>query len=63
MAVEVKVCGLTRTADAALATALGAAYLGFIFAPSPRRLTVDAAAQLLATLDTCLLYTSPSPRD
>lgn len=52
MAVEVKVCGLTRAADAALATALGAAYLGFIFAPSPRRLTVDAAAQLLATLDT-----------
>lgn len=52
MAVEVKVCGLTRAADAALATALGAAYLGFIFAPSPRRLTVDAAAQLLATLGT-----------
>lgn len=51
MAVEIKFCGLTRAADAQLATMLGAAYLGFIFAPSPRQLTVDAAGALLAALD------------
>jgi phosphoribosylanthranilate isomerase len=39
--VEVKFCGLTRPADAALGAALGAGYLGVVFAESPRR--VDAA--------------------
>jgi len=43
----VKVCGLTRLADARLAWELGAAALGFIFHPgSPRALTPDAAAAL-----------------
>ena len=41
MPVEVKFCGLTRTEDAALGAALGASYLGVVFADSPRR--VDAA--------------------
>ncbi len=50
MPVEIKFCGLTRPEDARLATSLGAAYLGFIFAPSPRQLTIERAAMLLATL-------------
>jgi len=49
-AVAMKFCGLTRPEDAALATALGAAYLGLIFAPSARQLTVERAASLLDAL-------------
>jgi phosphoribosylanthranilate isomerase len=44
--VEIKFCGLTRPADAALGAALGARYLGVIFAPSPRRLDASAAKRL-----------------
>lgn len=51
MAVEIKFCGLTRADDARLAMSLGAAYLGFILAPSPRQLTVEQGAALLASLD------------
>jgi indole-3-glycerol phosphate synthase/phosphoribosylanthranilate isomerase len=42
----VKICGLTRAADARLAAGLGADLLGFVFAPSPRR----ADASLLREL-------------
>lgn len=48
MAVEVKFCGLTREADAAYAASLGAAYVGVIFAESPRRLDPDRATVVLA---------------
>lgn len=41
--VRIKICGLTRTEDARLAVSLGADYLGFIFAPSPRRISPEAA--------------------
>lgn len=51
MRVEIKFCGLTRAEDARFAAELGAAYLGFIFARSPRQLTVERAAALLASLD------------
>lgn len=47
MAVEVKFCGLVRPADAAAAARSGAAYLGVIFAESPRRLLPDAARLVL----------------
>jgi phosphoribosylanthranilate isomerase len=45
----VKICGLTRPEDVRLATSLGAWALGFVFAPSPRRLTAARAAVLVQT--------------
>lgn len=47
VATEVKFCGLTRVADAAAASRSGAAYLGVIFAESPRRLSPEAAREVL----------------
>jgi phosphoribosylanthranilate isomerase len=44
---EIKVCGLTRPADVALAAGLGASYLGFnCSARSPRRVELGRAAEL-----------------
>jgi phosphoribosylanthranilate isomerase len=44
---EIKVCGLTRPEDVALACELGARYVGFNFAAvSPRRVERDAAGEL-----------------
>ncbi len=48
VAVEIKFCGLTRAEDARQAAALGAAYVGVIFAGGPRMLTVDCARAVLA---------------
>lgn len=42
-----KICGLTRVEDVLLARDLGVWALGFVFAPSPRRLTPAAARGLL----------------
>lgn len=39
MAVEAKICGLTRAVDAALAVRLGARYLGVVLAGGPRLVT------------------------
>jgi phosphoribosylanthranilate isomerase len=45
---RVKVCGITRREDAALAVALGAAALGFVFWPrSPRAIAIDAARRIV----------------
>jgi len=44
----VKVCGLTRSEDVTLAAELGAWAVGFVFAPSPRRVTVERARPLVA---------------
>lgn len=49
MPVEIKFCGLTRAPDAAFAASLGAAYVGVIFADSPRRLDPAAATHVLAS--------------
>lgn len=46
MSAAIKFCGITRREDARLAAELGAAYVGSIFAESPRRLTPDQAADL-----------------
>lgn len=46
---EVKICGLTRPGDVALACALGARYVGFNFAAaSPRRVDPARATELAA---------------
>jgi phosphoribosylanthranilate isomerase len=42
--VEVKICGLTRSVDAAVAVGAGASYLGVVYAGGPR-LVSDATAQ------------------
>jgi phosphoribosylanthranilate isomerase len=43
----IKICGLTRVDDVVLAARLGAWAVGFVFAPSPRRLTPHRARALI----------------
>jgi phosphoribosylanthranilate isomerase len=46
----VKICGITTEDDALLAVALGADALGFVFAPSPRRIPVKHAYDIARRL-------------
>jgi phosphoribosylanthranilate isomerase len=46
--VRVKICGLTRPADATVAASAGAAYLGVVFAGGPRVVTPERAAAVAA---------------
>ena len=50
MPVEIKFCGLTRREDAEFAAALGASYVGVIFAGGPRNLTLEHASDVLAAV-------------
>jgi phosphoribosylanthranilate isomerase len=46
----VKICGITSEADALLAVSLGASAVGFIFAPSPRQVSVPFAGDIAKRL-------------
>ena len=43
----VKICGVTNEEDALMAVAMGADAVGFIFAPSPRQVTVGTARDIV----------------
>jgi phosphoribosylanthranilate isomerase len=53
VAVEAKICGLTRPEDAALAARLGATWLGVVFAASPRQVTVARAREIVEAASGC----------
>ncbi len=46
----VKICGVTNEEDALMAVALGADAVGFVFAPSPRQVTVGVARDIVRRL-------------
>ncbi len=47
MLAKVKFCGMTRPQDAALASEIGASYIGVVFADGPRRVTPTQARIIL----------------
>ncbi len=49
---QVKICGITSEADALLAVSLGARAVGFLFAPSPRQISVQLAGDIVKRLPT-----------
>jgi len=52
VAPEIKFCGMTRVEDVDAAVALGARYVGVIFAQGPRTLTLDRAREVLRNVPT-----------
>jgi len=52
MSLWIKICGNTSLADAQLAADAGADAVGFVFAPSPRRVTAEHVAQIVPQLPT-----------
>lgn len=47
---RIKICGITNKEDAEEAVKLGADALGFVFANSPRRVSIEAASRLIQGL-------------
>ncbi|NTW28630.1 MAG: phosphoribosylanthranilate isomerase [Coriobacteriia bacterium] len=47
---RIKICGITRAEDAALAVAAGADAIGVVFAPSPRQVDVLRAAEIFSAV-------------
>lgn len=52
---RIKVCGLTRAEDVELAVNLGADFLGFVLAPSPRSVEVSQLEALVAPVPASVL--------
>ncbi|MGO9028041.1 MAG: phosphoribosylanthranilate isomerase [Acidimicrobiales bacterium] len=64
--VFVKICGVTTEADALLAVGMGAAAVGFVFAPSPRQMRPGEVADIVKRLPhetvTVGVFRDESPR-
>jgi phosphoribosylanthranilate isomerase len=50
MTVRIKICGIMNKEDALAAAHFGADALGFVFAPSPRKVSAESAREIIKTL-------------